>query len=115
MDKRFAILEDNVVVNLVTAENSEYLALVLPDRQTFVEETGATGPAMIGKRYSSSLNKFEQSIISTQWTWDENRFEWIAPKDYPSDGKNYYWSDSDSNWIELVFPTDGVIEVKETI
>lgn len=97
MSKRYAIIDDNVVTNLVVSDTLDGLVVVFP-HSLHVEETGATGTAFIGSKYNADLNKFEQPRVYDSWTWNEKTWEWIAPVPYPVDGKNYYWSEASASW-----------------
>jgi len=33
------------------------------------------------------------------WTWVDGE-GWVAPVDYPTDGKDYYWDEETQSWIE---------------
>ncbi len=33
------------------------------------------------------------------WSWVEGE-GWVAPVDYPTDGKDYYWDEDDGEWVE---------------
>lgn len=33
------------------------------------------------------------------WNWVDGE-GWVAPVDYPSDGKDYYWDEETQSWIE---------------
>jgi hypothetical protein len=32
------------------------------------------------------------------WTWNNEKNEWVAPIPYPEDGKNYFWESNSAIW-----------------
>lgn len=37
-------------------------------------------------------------VFADQWTFDEDKCEWIPPVPYPTDGKQYYWDVLSRDW-----------------
>jgi len=60
--------------------------------------------AGVGGSYDSTNDVFLEVKTYASWNLDSN-YEWIAPIDYPSDGKDYYWdetlyqSDNSKGWV----------------
>ena len=106
---RFAVIENNVVVNLAEAESIAIMGLVLPDAELVLEITEATGEPCIGGEYRSDVQKFVPYKSYASWTWDEKNWSWKSPKKYPTDGKMYRWDEETSAWIELVIPKEPTV------
>lgn len=105
-NKKFAIVNsDGIIENIVAAEDEGFV-LMFFEGFNIVEETDLTGPAIIGKRYSSTAGKFEQLQTYESWTWDEERFAWIPPKPVPDSDSPVYWSEDDQAWLEV--PADQI-------
>lgn len=58
--------------------------------------------AGIGYLYDPIKDAFIPPKTYNSWVLDSETCQWKAPVEYPNDGKNYIWSESDINWIELV-------------
>ena len=58
--------------------------------------------AGVGYVYDSSRDAFIESKPFTSWILDENTCIWKAPIAYPSDGKQYNWSEDTTSWVEVV-------------
>jgi hypothetical protein len=95
----FAIVKDNKVTNNVLADSLEILQLLLPT-DTLIEETELTGFAWIGSEVIDGKFKPPQPFDS--WSFDDELFDWIAPTPEPTDGKPYYWDESEVAWVEIV-------------
>lgn len=100
--KEFAVIEKGIVVNIAVAESIQIMGVVLPDAELVVEITDATGIAYIGAEYRATKKKFVPIKPAASWSFDEKAFEWVAPKPYPSDNKNYYWDEESLSWVEIV-------------
>jgi hypothetical protein len=57
--------------------------------------------AGVGYTYREDLDAFIPPKIFDSWIFDEEKFGWKAPKNYPTDGKYYLWDEEDKNWIEF--------------
>ena len=44
---------------------------------------------------------FTPGCVYSTWKWDDSLKTWIPPIPYPVDEKNYEWSDSQVNWVEV--------------
>jgi len=71
-----------------------------------------TDPVESGYRYEYSAEWSEQdgAVYGTwqvkqrpqpypSWNWVEGE-GWVAPVDYPTDGKDYYWDEDSQSWVE---------------
>lgn len=56
--------------------------------------------AGVGGSYDKDNDLFIAPKPFDSWILDEN-FDWSAPIEYPSDGKNYYWDEDQVNWVEV--------------
>ena len=57
--------------------------------------------AGIGYSYNEELDAFIPPKPFESWTLNTEKFNWDAPKAYPTDGKFYTWDEADKNWIEV--------------
>jgi len=56
--------------------------------------------AGIGYTYDSGRDAFIAPKPFSSWVLNEDTCQWQAPVPYPTDGKNYYWSEDDLAWTE---------------
>jgi hypothetical protein len=56
--------------------------------------------AGIGYMYDAERDAFIAPKPYASWILDEDTCQWQAPTPYPTDGKNYYWSEDDLAWTE---------------
>ena len=61
--------------------------------------------ASIGGYYLPEADAFTTSKPFSSWVLNDT-FDWVAPKPYPSDGKNYGWDEEKKNWVEIVPPAE---------
>jgi hypothetical protein len=57
--------------------------------------------ATIGSVYDEVLDIFIPEKPFPSWKLKENSSGWEAPIEYPTDGKNYIWSENELLWKEL--------------
>jgi hypothetical protein len=57
--------------------------------------------AGIGYSYNEELDAFIPPKPFESWTLNTEKYNWDAPKAYPTDGKFYTWDEADQNWIEV--------------
>jgi hypothetical protein len=57
--------------------------------------------AGIGYSYNEELDAFIPPKPFESWTLNTEKFNWDAPKAYPTDGKFYTWDEEGQNWIEV--------------
>jgi hypothetical protein len=57
--------------------------------------------AGIGYSYDEELDAFIPPKPFESWALNTEKFNWDAPKAYPTDGKFYTWDEADQNWIEV--------------
>lgn len=58
--------------------------------------------AGIGYHYDEQLDAFIPPKPFDSWALNEQTCTWESPIPYPSDGKLYFWDESQLNWIESV-------------
>jgi hypothetical protein len=106
---RFAIIENNVVVNLAEAESIEVMGLVMPDIELVLEVTEITGEPFIGGEYRPDVKRFIPYKSYESWIWNEESWSWNPPVAYPADGNMYRWDEEIENWIELAVPAEEAV------
>jgi hypothetical protein len=106
---RFAIIENDVVINLAEAESIEIMGLVLPDAELVLEITDATGEPYIGGEYRPDVQKFIPYKSYDSWVWNEESWSWNSPVAYPTDGNMYRWDEEIENWVELAISAEEAV------
>lgn len=96
---RFAIISNDVVENVVEAESFDVVQLLLPVAE-ILPESEETGVAYIGQRFFRALGKFEPVKPYPSWTFDEEEFKWVAPKQ-PKSADETIWDEPAGEWITL--------------
>lgn len=56
--------------------------------------------AGVGFTYDVQRDAFIAPQPFTSWTLEEDSCLWIAPIAYPTDGKQYYWDEPTTSWVE---------------
>jgi hypothetical protein len=93
----FAIIENNLVTNVLFAESSSDVTAATG--LTCVEVTESTGNPAIGGTYDSKKSKFIPIQPYASWTLTADNV-WIAPVAHPEDGKSYYWDEPTTSWVK---------------
>lgn len=57
--------------------------------------------AGIGYIYDEMRDAFIPPRIYQSWTLNENTCTWDPPIEYPIDGNDYYWDETQLNWIQV--------------
>jgi hypothetical protein len=109
----FAKVVNGVVVNVIVAEADFFETYVdntpgewvQTSYNTFAGQHPEGRPlrknyAMIGGTYDKERDAFIPIKQYSTWVLNEETCQWDAPVEYPSDGKEYIWSDEQVNWIE---------------
>jgi hypothetical protein len=103
----FAILDDeNIVENIVTADDFAVLAAFFPEK-TIIEETEETKIPFIGTAYDENTGKFIPLKPFSSWIFDEEKWAWEAPSTYPDNG-NYTWDEESTSWVKVAFEEPSV-------
>ena len=58
--------------------------------------------AGIGHIYDETRDAFITKQPFNSWTLNEDTCQYEAPVAYPDDGKEYYWNEETTNWVERV-------------
>jgi hypothetical protein len=93
MINKYAKIENNVVSNVIICDDSQIG--LLDGTHIKVDDH-----VHEGYTYSPSKNKFASTQPFSSWTFDEEEFEWNAPKPKPEG--NWFWSEIDLDWIQIV-------------
>lgn len=99
--KTYAIIKNNIVDNIVIADDENFFAVAYPD-ELVIPVTSETGQANIGVEFK--LNKFVPIKPWNSWVFDEESWSWKAPVNYPQDNKPYIWDESSLSWSEVILP-----------
>lgn len=57
--------------------------------------------AGIGFTYDPVNDVFIEPQPYLSWTLNQTTFKWEAPIPYPTDGKDYYWDEETTSWVEV--------------
>ena len=102
------INEDNIVLRVIVVSND----LEETGEQWCSDNLGGTWKqtsynhnirkqfAGIGYTYDVVKDIFIQPQPFSSWVLNEDS-DWVAPVEYPSDGKNYLWDEDSLSWIEV--------------
>ena len=99
----FAVINNNIVENLIVAENLQIAQEIT--QKTCVEYTNEE--VHIGFFYDEKTQKIILEKKPYE-SWILNNGTWISPVDKPLDGKNYVWNEDLKNWEEKI-PQNGWI------
>ena len=112
----FAKLENNIVVDVIVINDEDCAGGVFPESepvgQAFIASLNLDGEwlqtsddfrkqyAYAGCTYDSDADVFVAPSPFASWMLDSN-YDWQPPVEYPSDGKQYYWDEPTTTWIEV--------------
>jgi predicted small secreted protein len=93
--KKYAVHNNSVITNIIVAEN-EQIARDISGEEVFevVEFAGINWINVDGTWIAPSPYP--------SWILDEETKQWVAPIDYPNDGKGYQWDEPTINWKEVL-------------
>jgi len=105
----FAKLDADNIVTFVTAGRQEddgleeELNARTGDvyRQTYIDGSARFNYAGIGFTYDADRDAFIPPTPYPSWVLDEATCLWVAPVDYPADGKMYTWDEEQTDWVEV--------------
>jgi hypothetical protein len=113
LDENNVVLEVHCVNNieLLTSEGNESEAMGIAFlvrwsggysrwKQTSYNGTIRKNYAGIGYTYDSTKDAFIPPKPFVSWVLNETTCLWDAPVSYPADGKNYYWNELTTSWVE---------------
>ena len=61
--------------------------------------------ATVGMFYNEDRDAFIPPKPFDSWVLDEATCLWVAPIEYPADGGEYTWDESEGDWVEVVSET----------
>ena len=112
----YAYLDNNNVVVTVTVGKDETETINGLDTETYyalgtpytVKRTSSNAAengyrknfAGIGYTFDLERNAFISPKPFDSWILDEEICQWMSPKPYPGDDKNYHWDEIKLDWIE---------------
>jgi hypothetical protein len=112
----FAKIENGMVTQVIVVNNNELLVDGIEVeskgaefcqslfggswKQTSFNGTIRKQYAGVGYSYDEIADVFITPKPYPSWSLDGN-YDWQAPIDYPADGKNYSWDESNQVWVEL--------------
>jgi hypothetical protein len=114
----FAKLENNIVMQVMVVANQDILdengqeseqkgidfcfnLLGGTWKQTSYNAKIRKNYAGIGYTYDETLDAFIAPKPYNSWLLDEDKAQWKAPVEKPTDGKMYLWNESIINWEEV--------------
>jgi hypothetical protein len=112
---------NNIVLQVIVAEQDFINSGILGDPSKWIQTSYNTyggvhyGPdgnpdggvalrknyAGIGFTYSPELDAFIPPNSYSSWTLNEQTCLWEPPVAYPTDGKDYTWSEATQSWLEI--------------
>jgi hypothetical protein len=102
--------EEGIVINIIDiSENTQTMADSFIEAQTHLgavsahlESESTTGVGIGFKHLGDGVFQSPQPYPSWVWVDVENTIpHWSAPKPTPEDGKIYFWSEAELDWVVL--------------
>ena len=103
--------EDNIVTEVIVGRNEDEIVNGVSDWETHYgnirgqvcKRTSYNGNirkqfAGIGFSFDETADVFIAPKPFASWSLDAN-YDWQAPIDYPADGKQYSWDESNQAWV----------------
>lgn len=85
----------NTIVNVIFADD-DFIS-TLNDNFIYIKYNEAMkGLPEIGGKYENGNFYFKQPFAS--WSWDEEKWDWMPPVEYPEDEKAYIWNEENISW-----------------
>ena len=105
MSKYWAKVNNEIVVNIIIAEDSFFDTFVDDSAGTWLE-TKMDGSirknyAGIGFSYDATRDAFIPPKPFASWTLNETTCQWEPPVAYPDATKLYNWNETDQTWDEV--------------
>ena len=97
----FAKIEDDIVTQVIVAEQDHIDTLSGTWVQTSYNATIRKNFAGIGYTYNSSKDAFIPPKPYPSWVFNETTCGWDAPVEITDDGKKYTWNEATTNWVEV--------------
>ena len=110
----YAFLDDNnVVTEVITGKDENELLDGLTPEEWY---GNYRGQRCVRTSYNAATNGFRKQYAGVGFTYDETaevfvapqpypswsldaNYDWQAPIDYPADGKQYLWDESNQVWV----------------
>ena len=92
----YAIVKNNEIINIVTAENSNVLVPFFPGCE-YIERNEINGYGEPGGDYFEGYLRVRSPYLS--WVWQDKK--WQAPVALPNDGNVYTWDEETTNWVAV--------------
>lgn len=93
----FAIIENDLVINVIVAESASVAEALFPNA-TVVEETAETGSAVVNGTWDASAGKLIPRQPYPSWVLNGSTNTWEAPVPMPVDDKGYDWDEDSVSW-----------------
>jgi hypothetical protein len=101
MEKTYAFVKDNVVVNTAIIDDTNVeLMQHLKQELNLDYVVEATEKTQIGATYDGVLFWTHKPYES----WIKGEIDWIAPLPKPSNDKQYEWDETTVSWVEIAKP-----------
>lgn len=98
----YAVIENNVVVNVIEAESQEVAEQVTG--KTCIEQTHEN-PLSIDWYWNEQYSKYIPPSIFSSWIYDGEN--WTAPTSMPvEEGKFFTWDDNTVSWVSNDLPSE---------
>ena len=103
MNKTYAKIEDNIVVDVIVADPEFIKTLKTMEidgknNHNWIDTTDCKNQPGVGSTYRLDLNAFVHVKPCENWVWDTTVFDWIPPVPKPDSG-NWFWDQRDNRWI----------------
>jgi hypothetical protein len=122
----FAQTENNIVIKVIVVDNKDtsneegveieqigidFCSNLLGGtwKQTSYNGNIRKNYAGVGYTYDEGRDAFIAPKPYASWVLDEDKAQWKAPVDMPTDGKGYSWNEENKTWDALPVPTETVI------
>jgi hypothetical protein len=103
MSNRYAVIKDNLVVNVILFDT--------PSQETldfFIQDLNVDKiipcPEKCAPKFTWDGSKFISPQYFLSWSYDEEINDWVPPTPKPDDGKRYGWDEPTLSWKEVLFP-----------
>jgi hypothetical protein len=100
---RWAEIIDGIVNRITVSEDetfgADWLSEVFGTQWVYVADDVSVGP---GYSYNEERDAFLEEQPFDSWILDEETYTWVAPIPIPDDGFDYYWNESQGDWVELI-------------
>lgn len=103
--------EDNIVTEVIVGRNEDEIVNGVSDWETHYgnirgqvcKRTSYNGNirkqyAGVGYKYDETADVFIAPKPFESWSLDAN-YDWQAPIEYPADGKQYLWDETNQAWV----------------